>query len=392
MAKRANNEGTIHQLPSKNWRCQVILNGKRLSFTAKTKRGCADWLKEKVNKVDAGLSLGASTQTLEEYLKTWLSSIQNSVRPGTYYQYSMTCRLHILPALGRLRLCEVHPALIQKLYASKLQAGISPRTVEIIHAVLHRAFEQAVKLDILGRNPVKATTPPKVQAKEMHFYDESQANQLLLAARGNRNEALYHLAIATGLRQSELLGLKWADLDWQKRSLRVQRQLKRGFKKGDYFSQPKTKNGCRTVVLGKTSIALLRDHMQRQNLERIIAGDSWQESDLIFPTPIGTPKNQSNLYREFMIFITEAGLPKIRFHDLRHSAATIMLNHGVPAIIVSKRLGHYKVSMTLDIYGHLIPEMQNDAAELIDELISPIAIPLHTVAHDSEEASNTPPK
>ncbi len=384
MAKRANHEGSIYQLPSKHWRAQFNLYGKRESFTTNTKRECVEWLREQNTLVASGRFSRASQQTLADYLETWLASIQNSVRPGTLYQYRMTCKNHILPSLGNLRLGEVKPALIQKLYASKLQSGIGARTVEVIKAVLHRAFEQAIKLEILERNPVDATTPPKAPSKEMQFYDENQANQLLLAAKGNRNEALYYLAIATGLRQSELLGLKWSDVDWPKKHIKVQRQLKREFKKGDYFSQPKTKNGCRSVVLGKAAIAQLKEHRQRQNLERIVAGDSWQENDLIFPTPIGTPKNQSNLYREFTQFLAVVGLPRIRFHDLRHSAATIMLNHGVPPIIVSKRLGHYKVSMTLDIYGHLIPEMQEEAAELIDELISPIAIPLHTVAHDPE--------
>jgi len=153
--------------------------------------------------------------------------------------------------------------------------------------------------------------------------------------------------------------------------------LKRKFVKGDYFAPPKTKNGRRSVVLGIVTIAKLREHWNRQNELRILAGNRWQENDLIFPTPIGTPKNQSNLYREFKEIIKGADLPEIRFHDLRHTAASLLLNHGVPPIIVSRRLGHYKVSMTLDIYGHLMPEMQDDAAKLIDDLITPVEIELH---------------
>jgi len=289
----------------------------------------------------------------------------------------MICRRHIIPTLGHFNLVEVKPKLIQKLFADKLQSGVGARTVEMIHAILHRALSQAVKLEILGRNPVDATTPPKVETKEMKFYDESQVSQFLLAARGNKNEALYHLALATGLRQSELLGLKWSDLDWQKKTLNVQRQLKRNFKQGDYFAQPKTNNGRRTVVLGVTTVEKLREHWNLQNELRIFAGSRWQENDLIFPTPIGTPKNQSNLFREFKQFLRDTGLPEIRFHDLRHTAASLLLNHGVAPIIVSRRLGHYKVSMTLDIYGHLMPEMQDDAAKLIDDLITPVEIQLH---------------
>ncbi len=230
----------------------------------------------------------------------------------------------------------------------------------------------AVKLGILAHNPTDATTPPKVETKEMKFYDEAQANELLLAAMNSRNGALYHLAIATAMRMSELLGLKWTDLDWQKKTLYVQRQLIRSIVDKDYFAPPKTKNGRRAITLGDATIEKLHEHWQRQNIERAIAGKRWQENDLIFPSTIGTPKNQSCLYLEFEKFLKKIGLPKIRFHDLRHTGATLLLNHGIAPIIVSRRLGHYKVSMTLDIYGHLIPEMQGEAAELIDTLITPI--------------------
>jgi integrase len=387
MAKRANNEGSLHRLPSGNWRAQISLNSKRLSFSAKTKRECQIWLKKMISQVDEGLTLQGTHQTLKEYLATWLIGIQNSIRPRTYVQYEMTCRLHILPTLGEMKLFEIRPEVIQKLYASQLKSGVGARTVDFIHSILHMAFEQAVKLEILIRNPVNATTPPKIETKEMHFYDEGQVNEFLLAAKGNRNEAIYHLALSTGLRQSELLGLQWPDLDWQKKSLNVQRQLKRNGKKGDLFAQPKTKNGRRTLILGEATLAILKCQQTLQNEERIAAGERWQENNLIFCTPIGTPKNQSNLYREFKTLLQVSGLPEIRFHDLRHSSASLLLNHGIPAIVVSRRLGHYKVSMTLDIYGHLIPEMQNEAADLIDELITPIPVELHTVAHDPEKVS-----
>jgi integrase len=375
--RRGNREGTITQRTNGSWRAQIFLDGKRLSHTSKTRRECQDWLKKISGDFDAGISINGSQQTLQGYLESWLTSIQKSIRPTTLYQYRMTCRRYIYPILGSIKLCNLHPELIQRLYANNLDSGIGARTVRIIHAVLHSAFEKALKLGILGRNPVDATTPPRVESKEMRIYDENQVNQLLLAARGNKNEALYHLAIATGLRQSELLGLKWSDLDWQKRTLSIQRQLKRNGKKDDLFSQPKTKNGRRVIILGSITIDKFREHWDRQNMERLFAGERYQDNDLIFPTPIGTPKNQSNLFREFKQFIRSAGLPEIRFHDLRHTAASLLLNHNIAPIIVSRRLGHYKVSMTLDTYGHLIPEFQNEAAELIDSLITPVEVELH---------------
>jgi integrase len=171
-----------------------------------------------------------------------------------------------------------------------------------------------------------------------------------------------------------------SDLDWVKKTLTVQRQLRRGFRNNDYFTTPKTKAGKRTVKMGEKSIEILHKHWDLQNEERRIAGERWKETNLIFTSSIGTPMDQHNLYHAFKEFITSIGLPIIRFHDLRHTAATLMLNHGIAPIIVSKRLGHSKVSITLDIYGHLMPEMQSEAADLMDELITSVPIELHPVA------------
>jgi integrase len=210
----------------------------------------------------------------------------------------------------------------------------------------------------------------------MQFLDETQASQFLLAVRGDRNETLYYLAIATGMRQSELLGLKWSDVDWEKRTMIVQRQAKRYNRDAGYFSPLKTRLGRRIIVLGEKTTNKLHEHLIQQATEIHQAGDKWNNLDLIFPSTSGTPQDQFNLYHSFKALLKQAGLPAVRFHDLRHTAASLMLNHGVPVLVVSRRLGHSKVSITLDIYGHLIPEMQNEAAEMIDEIINPVEIKL----------------
>jgi integrase len=174
--------------------------------------------------------------------------------------------------------------------------------------------------------------------------------------------------------------LKWSDLDWIKKTLTVQRQLRREHRNNDYFTIPKSKAGRRTILLGEKAIEILHEHWDLQDQERRIAGRRWKENDLIFTSSIGTPMDQFNLYHTFREFIHSVGLPEIRFHDLRHTAASLMLNHGIAPIIVSKRLGHSKVSITLDIYGHLMSEMQSEAADLMDELITSVPIELHRVA------------
>jgi integrase len=384
--KRNNKEGSICQLPSGTWRAQIYQKGQRISHTEKTKAEALAWIRRMYQEIDDGKTIQVSKITFEEFLDSWLISIKTSIRPMTWYQYHTVTKNHILPVLPNLKLIDLKPDMIQKIYNNKISQGIHPRTIKLMHTVFHSSLEQAVKMGLILRNPANAVKRPKYEIPEMKFLDEAQVNQFLSAAQGQRNEALYQLEIATGMRQSELLGLRWKDLDWDRCSIIVQHQLKRGFTEGDYFSQPKTKSGKRTIILGKKTVDKLREHWLRQLKEKQIAGNRWKENDLIFPSTIGTPINQANLYRSFKDLLRSAGLPDIRFHDLRHTAATLMLNHGVAPIIVSRRLGHSRVSITLDIYGHLIPEMQNEAAEMIDDLITPIAV---DIAHDCTRSEIT---
>jgi len=210
----------------------------------------------------------------------------------------------------------------------------------------------------------------------MEILNESEVLQFLMFAHGTRNEGLYHVAIKTGMRQGELLGLKWSDLDWIKGIIRIQRQVQRIKGQGMVFLRPKTKTSLRSIQLGDETVLILRKHLTQQNLDKALAGKRWKNKNLIFPSRVGTPQSPSNLLKEFKALLKKADLKKIRFHDLRHTAASLMLNHGVPVLIVSKILGHSKPSTTLDIYGHLIPIMQDGVASLMDDLVTPIPVKL----------------
>jgi integrase len=217
-------------------------------------------------------------------------------------------------------------------------------------------------LGLLVRNPASVITPPKLKHKEMRFYTEEQVQQFLETAKVFEEELypLYYLAIHTGMRKSELLGLRWSDIDWEHSKLKVQRQLR--WKKGGEveFPTPKTHNGIRTVILGKEALQVLKDHLARQG----------ENCELIFTDPSGNPLKDSYLYRSFKWITQEAELPDIRFHDLRHTAASLMLNYGIPVIIVSRRLGHARASITMDVYGHMIHSKQEEAATLMDRLMN----------------------
>jgi len=200
--------------------------------------------------------------------------------------------------------------------------------------------------------------------------------QFLSTAHESRYEALYHLAVKTGMRHGELFGLKWSDLQWHNGTLLVQRQVQKIPRKGWSFLTPKPKAGRRAIKVGDATLQILRLHRERQEIEKTFTGEQWKEYGLIFTSKVGTPGDPSNLRLDFNRLIGAAGLPKIRFHDLRHTAASLMLNHGVPVIVVSKRLGHSLPSTTLDVYGHLYHELQNDAARIMDELVTPVPVAL----------------
>lgn len=378
MAKRrSNHEGTIFKRTNGTWRAQITIDGKRLSFTAKTAKECRDWLNLTQRKVDAGLTFEGTQVTLDKFLSEWLVTVKATLRPRTWDQYQQIVRDHIVPSLGKIKLFNLRPDHVQTLYNERLKAGAGSRTVQLTHSVLHRALVHAVKLGLLERNPADATVPPKPKAGEMKILDESQVSQFLITAKQSRNEALYCLALTTGMRQSELLGLQWTDIDWTSKKLKVQRQLKRKRGGGFIFAPLKTKAAKRTVALGLRSTETLKAHLNRQEQERKALGEKWQENNLIFPSTVGTPLDQRSLLRDFKATLTLAGLPDIRFHDLRHTAISIMLNTNVPLIVVSRRVGHSRPSITLDIYGHLLSHMQGDVADSIDDHILPTEFQLH---------------
>jgi len=371
--KRGQGEGSIYKRKDGLWIAQVSIQGHRISKYTKTQSEGLNWLHKMCTQVQAGMTLEGAQRPFSEYLQQWLILIQGSIRPNTLIQYSQIVRDHILPQLGRIKLKDLRPDQIQILYSEKLRQGTSSRTVILIHAVLHKALKQAVRLGTIVANPADAVTRPKFRRKEMKTLSDMEAQKLLVAARGTSLEAVYWLAVSTGLRQGELLGLRWSDLDWKKQSLQIQRQLQRQAL-GLVFTEPKSAAGRRMIILGTVTLEKLRVHQNLQVEERKLAGDTWQENDLIFPSSIGTPMDPSNLYHHFKRLLKEAGLPDIRFHDLRHTAATLMLQQGTHPKIVQERLGHSDISLTLNVYSHVLPSMQEETAEKMDELLTPIDI------------------
>lgn len=386
MAKRrGNKEGTIYQKANGAWRAQVSLGGQRLSFTGKSRAECQAWLKEITRQIDQGLTFEGADTNLKEFLEAWLVSASATRAKGTVERYRWLIEHEISPILGGYKLKDIKPDLLQNYYDIRLKKGRSTDMVRSAHKVLSVAFTHAVQLGMIGRNPCKSTTPPKVDQKEMQILDENQIQILLSNALRKKDQyfPLYYLAIHTGMRQAELVGLKWEDIDWGKKNLQVKRQIVR-YQNGSYaITKPKSKSGLRSISLGDQAIEVLRNHEKRVWVLRKRPG--WHEMDLVFPTKSGTPIQGCNIRRSFRNLVKVSKLPKVRFHDLRHTAASLMLNNGVPVLAVSQRLGHAKASITLDVYGHLLPGKQEEVAKLMDEILTPIKVEIAPKLHPAKK-------
>lgn len=371
MAKRRYKEGTIYQKPNGKWRAQIVLNGGRLSVTAATRTEAQAWLRATRNQIESGLTLQGAKTTYGEFLSEWLATTQHRLTIGTHYSYSQLAKKYILPTLGKIKLRDLNPSAIQRFYNQKVAEGVGLRTVQKAHTVIHASLNAALKMGLIGRNPDDATQPPKPTHKEMRFLNQGEVKRLLETSKriNDRNFALYFIAIVTGMRQGELLGLKWENVDLEKGILNVKFSLTRLPGGSLKMQKPKTKSSERSVKLGKESIAVLIDQKKRLRQEEEKSNGVWQETGHVFTSSVGTPIDPTNLTRQFNHLLKEAGLDRVRFHDLRHTAASLMLNNGVDVLVASRRLGHAKPSITLDVYGHLIPSIQAEAADVMDRLV-----------------------
>lgn len=349
-------------------------NGKKLveRFSGKSYKEVQEKMeKAKSDRQKGILTEPSSKETVGQFLERWLQdSAKMSVRPLTFESYDRVVRRHIIPDLGNTQLKKLTPAQVQGLYAKKLEAGLSPRSVEYIHSILHRALKQAVKWGLVSRNVCEAVDRPKVTRLEMKVLNADQVRALLKTVEGDRLEALYVLAVSTGMRVSELAGLCWDAVDLEERKLKVIRQLQWINGEGFVFGEPKTKKGKRTIPLTDAAVRSLKAHRKRQNEERLALGEAWQDKHgLVFTSPIGQPLTRYAIRSQFNNRLKKAGLPKIRFHNLRHTCATLMLQAGVNVKVVSEILGHSTVTLTLDTYSHVLPLMQEDAAVKMDALL-----------------------
>lgn len=379
--KRGQNEGSAYQRADGRWEAMLTLPADapggpaRRSFYGKTKKDAMTKLRTAQRKLDEGLPAVPERETVGTYLDRWLLDVAKpGLRASTYKSYESYVRLHLKPTLGHHRLARLGPQHVQAMLNEKLAAGLAPRTVQYIRSILRRSLGQALKWGLVARNVATLVDPPKGRRAEVRPLTPEQARQFLTVVQGDRLEALYSVAVALGLRQGEALGLQWDDIDFTSSTLRVRRALQRIDGKLQLV-EPKTERSRRTVDIPSPTLAGLIAHRDRQAFERAFADDAWQEWGLVFTTAKGTPLDGTGVTKRLQRILAEAGLPRQRFHDLRHCCASLLLAQAVPPRVVMEILGHSQISLTMDTYSHVMPTARREAADLMGAILGPVGLP-----------------
>lgn len=366
MGKRANGEGSVYPRKSDGkWVATAYIDGKRRPFYGDTRKEAMEKRKTALHEYEKGTLVRSSKQTVKDYLEYWLEEVHKpTLRISTYVKYRKLLK-YIFPAFGHVQLQKLTPQQVQALY-TKLNQKLSAKTVNNVHGLLHKAFNDALKWELIGKNVCTLVSPPRIPKKEYQVVTKAQAHVLLEHVRKHRLEVILLVAVTTGIRRGELLALRWRDVDLENKSIYLQRTVDYIPKYGYVETETKTDAGRRMVMLPNLVVEALKAHRLEQDEVKAKRGKAWIEKDLVFCGLHGDYFNPGYLLRLFKKVLVDAGLAHMRFHDLRHSAATILLVMKVHPKIVQDRLGHSTIKMTMDTYSHVIPSMQDDATDKLE--------------------------
>jgi integrase len=376
--RRGNGEGAIYQRDSDGKWCASVdlgwIDGKRRRkvIYGRTRKEVADKLKALHRDQASGVNLTPSQQTVKQFLENWLEeSVKRKVRVRTHEKYTQDVKRHIIPALGRLQLSRLSPDHVQRMLNNLADKGLSHRTMRNVRATLRAALNQALRYGYVMRNVATLVDIPGEITFAPQPLSYKQTRLLLAAVEGDRLEALYRIALGLGPRKGEILGLRWEDLDLEAATMRICGSLQR--QKGKLErSATKTEASVRTIALPPSLVDLLKQHRANQAIE---AGsvDHWTSSGMVFTSRIGTPLSPEALSEHFKALLATAELPTtVRFHDLRHTCATLMIKQSIHPRVVMEILGHSQISTTMNTYGHVLPEVQRDAVNVLDRLFSEV--------------------
>lgn len=370
--RRGQNEGTIIHRSDGRWEARLSVQGRQRTVAyTRTRDEARQKLTAALGDQDRGVPSIKASRTLGDYAASWLETVERTRKPGTVKRYHELLSVHILPELGRYRLGKITPEMIERLYARVQARGLSSSTAHRVHNVLHKLLKDAQRVGLVAVNVADNVTPPRDATHEMACWTPEQAQTFLDTASGHRLEALFVLALHTGMRLGEILALRWTDVDLKARTIAIRQSVQR--RKGGQWEwgTPKTKSGRRLIPVSATVVAALSAHHKRQSAERLTAWPLWQDNKLVFCNEIGVPLSADHVRKtNFYALEKQAGVPHIRFHDLRHTAASLTLLKGVPVKIVSHMLGHSTTVITQDLYQHALPEAQRQAADALESVLA----------------------
>ena len=367
MKRRAKGEGSFSKRKDGRYQASYLgSDGKRHYLYGRDRKVVKDRLDVALKEMELGVFVAGPGQSVRQFLMAWQADAKARLRPRTVQRYESLIRIHVLPTLGDVPLRKLTPQQLSNLYSSLLTHQ-SSASVAQLHAVLFGAFRLALRWSLIGRNPAEAVQPPKIQRREMDVLTPEQAQTLMRA--DDPLSCLYVLALTTGMRQGELLALRWRDVDLEEGVIRVNRNLVRV--KGEWLlADVKRERSRRQIAVGRLALDALRAHRLRQAEKLLLLGHRSDEATLIFTDGKGDPLNGYHITeRAFKPLLKRLGLPAIRFHDLRHTAASLMLSSGVRPDLVSRRLGHSSPAITLSIYAHLLPGDEAEAVRRLDAVL-----------------------
>jgi integrase len=377
VARRGAGEGLIRKRADGRWegRLELAREGgrrRRKGVYGRTRNEVVAKLRKQRSQLDSGLPMPDDRVNTADYLRSWANDVlPGTVKDSTVYGYKSVLERNVIPYVGHVKLSKLAPTHVHRMMRKLEEKGLAAQTRRTARMVLRRALGHAERWGLVARNVAALVDCPRGSDPKLDdalSMDEVRA--LLEAARGHRLEALVDLAVMVGLRRGELLGLRWDDLDLDAGTVSVRATLKRLPGIGLLLDRPKTDRACRTVALPDFCVKTLHEHRRRQLEERLAAGSRWQDSGHVFTTPFGGPIDPDNLVKRQYHEITKAaGLGRLRFHALRHSAATLMLAHGVPLEIISRTFGHAGYAITADVYAHVGSQVQRQAAQAIDRAL-----------------------
>jgi integrase len=371
VARRGYGEGSIYPRGDGRWVSYLRTpDGRKKFFTGRTREVVKERLADAQREQHAGRLVIGPDQTVAQYLERWLEEgVRHSVRPKTLLNYEL-CVRRLLPDLGRVRLRALTPEHIQHALGNLIHRGLAARTVRQVHMVLRCSLKQAVLWRLVSSNPTDAVKPPRAVRKEMRTLNEEEVRRLLAATAGTRHHSLWIFLVTTGVRLGEALALKWADIDLVEGHATIRRALQRQRGLGMVFVEPKSSRGRRTVPFPPETLKALEVHRQDLDRERQQAAKLWQENDMVFPGPDGRPRDLTYLSFTFHRGLQRAGLPRLRIHDLRHTAATHLLTKHVHPKVVQELLGHSTIAITMDTYSHVLEPLAKEASVHMSSLLS----------------------